>query len=151
VWNDEQFWGQRQYAVNPMADLASLGVDLIVNLSASPYSVGKQKLRESLLSYSATRYNLPIVYVNQVGGNDDLIFDGDSVAFNRQGEVIYRAKAFTSSLELIEFNQDLLPAIIHPLPVDEDEEIYRALVLGVQDYVQKCGFKRVIFGLSGGI
>lgn len=151
VWNDEQFWGQRQYAVNPMADLASLGVDLIVNLSASPYSVGKQKLRESLLSYSATRYNLPIVYVNQVGGNDDLIFDGDSVAFNRQGEVIYRAKAFTSSLELIEFNQDLLPAVIHPLPVDEDEEIYRALVLGVRDYVQKCGFKRVIFGLSGGI
>jgi len=151
VWNDEQFWGQRQYAVNPIADLANLGVDLIVNLSASPYSVGKQKLRESLLSYSATRYNLPIVYVNQVGGNDDLIFDGDSVAFNRQGEVIYRAKAFTSSLELIEFNQDLLPAVIHPLPIDEDEEIYRALVLGVRDYVQKCGFKRVIFGLSGGI
>ena len=151
VWNDEQFWGQRQYAVNPIADLANLGVDLIVNLSASPYSVGKQKLRESLLSHSATRYNLPIVYVNQVGGNDDLIFDGDSVAFNRQGEVIYRAKAFTSSLELIEFNQDLLPAVIHPLPVDEDEEIYRALVLGVRDYVQKCGFKRVIFGLSGGI
>ena len=151
VWNDEQFWGQRQYAVNPMADLANLGVDLIVNLSASPYSVGKQKLRESLLSHSATRYNLPIVYVNQVGGNDDLIFDGDSVAFNRQGEVIYRAQAFTSSLELIEFNQDLLPAVIHPLPIDEDEEIYRALVLGVRDYVQKCGFKRVIFGLSGGI
>ncbi|NCR41696.1 MAG: NAD+ synthase [Microcystis aeruginosa W13-11] len=151
VWNDEQFWGQRQYAVNPMADLANLGVDLIVNLSASPYSVGKQKLRESLLSHSATRYNLPIVYVNQVGGNDDLIFDGDSVAFNRQGEVIYRAQAFTSSLELIEFNQDLLPAVIHPLPVDEDEEIYQALVLGVRDYVQKCGFKRVIFGLSGGI
>jgi NAD+ synthase (glutamine-hydrolysing) len=151
VWNDEQFWGQRQYAVNPIADLANLGVDLIVNLSASPYSVGKQKLRESLLSHSATRYNLPIVYVNQVGGNDDLIFDGDSVAFNRQGQVIYRAQAFTSSLELIEFNQDLLPAVIHPLPVDEDEEIYRALVLGVRDYVQKCGFKRVIFGLSGGI
>ena len=151
VWNDEQFWGQRQYAVNPIADLANLGVDLIVNLSASPYSVGKQKLRESLLSHSATRYNLPIVYVNQVGGNDDLIFDGDSVAFNRQGEVIYRAQAFTSSLELIEFNQDLLPAVIHPLPINEDEEIYRALVLGVRDYVQKCGFKRVIFGLSGGI
>ncbi|NCR66133.1 MAG: NAD+ synthase [Microcystis aeruginosa G13-07] len=151
LWNDEQFWGQRQYAVNPIADLANLGVDLIVNLSASPYSVGKQKLRESLLSHSATRYNLPIVYVNQVGGNDDLIFDGDSVAFNRQGEVIYRAQAFTSSLELIEFNQDLLPAVIHPLPIDEDEEIYRALVLGVRDYVQKCGFKRVIFGLSGGI
>jgi NAD+ synthase (glutamine-hydrolysing) len=151
VWNDEQFWGQRQYAVNPIADLANLGVDLIVNLSASPYSVGKQKLRESLLSHSANRYNLPIVYVNQVGGNDDLIFDGDSVAFNRQGEVIYRAQAFTSSLELIEFNQDLLPAVIHPLPIDEDEEIYRALVLGVRDYVQKCGFKRVIFGLSGGI
>jgi NAD+ synthase (glutamine-hydrolysing) len=151
IWNDEQFWGQRQYTVNPIEDLANLGVDLIVNLSASPYSVGKQKLRESLLSHSATRYNLPLVYVNQVGGNDDLIFDGHSVAFNRQGEVIYRAKGFTSSLEIIEFKDDFLSAAIHPLPVNEDEEIYQALVLGVRDYVQKCGFKQVLFGLSGGI
>lgn len=151
VWNDEQFWGQRQYEVNPIADLADLGVDLIVNLSASPYSVGKQKLRESLLSHSATRYDLPLVYVNQVGGNDDLIFDGHSVAFNRQGEVIYRAQGFTSSIEVIEFNQDFLPAVIHPLPVNEDAEIYQALVLGVRDYGQKCGFKQVILGLSGGI
>jgi NAD+ synthase (glutamine-hydrolysing) len=151
VWNDEQFWGQRQYEVNPIDDLASLGVDLIVNLSASPYSVGKQKLRESLLSHSAKRYNLPIIYVNQVGGNDDLIFDGHSVAFNRQGEAIYRAQGFTSSLEIIELQEDFFPAVIHPLPVNEDAEIYQALVLGVRDYVQKCGFKQVIFGLSGGI
>jgi NAD+ synthase (glutamine-hydrolysing) len=89
--------------------------------------------------------------VNQVGGNDDLIFDGYSVAFNRQGEVIYRAQAFTSSLEIVEFNKDLLPAAIHPLPISEDAEIYQALVLGVRDYVRKCGFKQVIFGLSGGI
>jgi NAD+ synthase (glutamine-hydrolysing) len=151
IWNDEQFWGQRQYEVNPIADLANLGVDIIVNLSASPYSVGKQKLRESLLSHSATRYDLPIVYVNQVGGNDDLVFDGHSVAFNRKGEVVYRSQGFNSSLEVIEFKGDLLTSTIHPLPVNEDEEIYQALVLGVRDYVQKCGLKQVLFGLSGGI
>ncbi|MEG3438198.1 NAD+ synthase [Pannus brasiliensis CCIBt3594] len=151
VWNDEEFWGKRQYAVDPIADLAALNVDLIVNLSASPYSIRKQILREDLLAHSAKRYQIPIAYVNQVGGNDDLIFDGHSVAFNRQGEVIYRAPGFTSSLEILEFENDFSPASLYPIPETEEEEIYRALVLGVRDYTEKCGFKKAILGLSGGI
>ncbi|RMG11833.1 MAG: NAD+ synthase, partial [Cyanobacteria bacterium J055] len=83
LWNDEEFWGKRNYPHNPIAELAELGVDLIVNLSASPYTVGKQALREKMLNHAVTRYQKPILYVNQVGGNDDLVFDGNSVAFNR--------------------------------------------------------------------
>jgi NAD+ synthase (glutamine-hydrolysing) len=151
VWNEEQFWGKRQYEVNPIADLATEKVDLIVNLSASPYSVGKQKLREALLAYSADRYQIPIVYVNQVGGNDDLVFDGHSVAFSRQGKMVFRACGFTCGLEMITFEEEILPKSIYPLPETEEEEIYGALVLGVRDYARKCGFKKAIIGLSGGI
>jgi NAD+ synthase (glutamine-hydrolysing) len=154
LWNEEDFWGKRNYEINPIEDLAALGVDLIVNLSASPYTVGKQKLREAMLGYSASRYQTPIIYANQVGGNDDLIFDGNSVAFNRTGEVICRAKAFDSDLEIIEFDEqkkDLLPTAIAPLPETAEAEIFSALVLGVKDYARKCGFSKVILGLSGGI
>jgi NAD+ synthase (glutamine-hydrolysing) len=154
LWNEAGFWGKRYYEVNPLADLAELPVDLIVNLSASPYSVGKQKLRESMLSYSAIRYQIPIVYANQVGGNDDLIFDGNSVAFNRASQLIFRAPGFTSNLGILEFDEqqrDFLPSNINPLPETEAEEIWPALVLGVRDYAKKCGFSQVIIGLSGGI
>jgi NAD+ synthase (glutamine-hydrolysing) len=153
LWNDEAFWGKRSYEINPIEDLALLGVDLIINLSASPYTVGKQKLREALLKHSANRYQTPIIYTNQVGGNDDLIFDGNSVAFNQTGEVIYRAPAFNSALEIVEFDQqqkDLLPAEIAPL-LEEEAEIFSALVLGVKDYARKCKFSQVVLGLSGGI
>lgn len=154
LWNDEQFWGRRNYRVNPVAELAALGVDLILNLSASPYTVGKQKLRETMLQHAVKRYNIPIIYVNQVGGNDDLIFDGQSVAFNRQGEVVCRAKSFQEELLFIEFDpvtRDLLPSTINPLSSCEAEEIWSALVLGVRDYTHKCGFKQAVLGLSGGI
>ncbi|PSF39284.1 NAD+ synthase [Aphanothece hegewaldii CCALA 016] len=154
LWNDELFWGKRQYLVNPMKDLTNLGVDFIVNLSASPYRVSKQKLREAMLSHSAKHYNIPIVYANQIGGNDDLIFDGNSVAFNREGTVICRAKSFETDLVILEFDpekQDLLPTSIVSLPELEEAEIWSALVLGVKDYTNKCGFTKVILGLSGGI
>jgi len=154
LWNDEQFWGKRHYRVNPVAELAALGVDLIVNLSASPYRVGKQKLREEMLCHGVKKYNIPIIYVNQVGGNDDLIFDGYSVAFNRQGEVVCRAKGFQEDLLFVDFDpvsRDLLPGEINPLADCQEAEIWSALVLGVQDYTRKCGFKQVVLGLSGGI
>ncbi|KJH69737.1 NAD+ synthase [Aliterella atlantica] len=153
-WNDEDFWGKRSYAINPIADLAALNVDLIVNLSASPYSAAKPHLREAMLRHSATRYQKPILYANQVGANDDLIFDGCSVGFNRQGEVIYRASAFAADLVVVEFDeatQDLQPSLVAPMPETEDEEIWQALVLGVRDYSRKCGFTKVVIGLSGGI
>ncbi|MEH2199333.1 NAD+ synthase [Nostoc sp.] len=154
LWNDEEFWGKRTYAVNPIADLAILGVDLIVNLSASPYTVGKQQLRETMLKHSAVRFQQPIIYANQVGGNDDLIFDGRSFALNRQGEVICRARGFDTDLLVVEFDEtqrDLQLSSVEPAYQSEDEEIWQALVLGVQDYARKCRFSKVVLGLSGGI
>jgi NAD+ synthase (glutamine-hydrolysing) len=156
-WNDEEFWGKRNYTINPIADLAQQGVDFTINLSASPYSVGKQHLREAMLRHSATRYQQPVIYANQVGGNDDLIFDGNSVVFNRQGEVVCRASAFAADLTIVEYcseTHDLksLPeTTIHPLPESENAEIWSALVVGVRDYTYKCNFTKVVIGLSGGI
>ena len=154
LWNDEEFWGKRSYAVNPIADLANLGVDLIVNLSASPYTVGKQHLREAMLKHSVVNFQQPIIYTNQVGGNDDLVFDGRSFALNKQGKIVCRAKGFVSDFLTVEFNsnkQDLDFGDISPVDESEDEEIWNALVLGVKDYVGKCRFSKVLLGLSGGV
>jgi NAD+ synthase (glutamine-hydrolysing) len=154
LWNDEEFWGKRSYTINPIADLAIIGVDLIVNLSASPYSLGKQKFREDMLNHSAVRFKQPMIYVNQVGGNDDLIFDGRSFALNRQGTLVCRARGFTSDLSVVEYDhekRDLQLSYIAPEFDGEDEEIWHALVLGVQDYARKCSFSQVVLGLSGGI
>ncbi|MEO0373766.1 MAG: NAD+ synthase [Cyanobacteria bacterium P01_A01_bin.17] len=153
LWNDEQFWGHRSYTVNPIAELVERQVDLIVNLSASPFVMGKQRVREAMLTHSAQRHDCPIVYVNQLGGNDDLIFDGRSVAVNRQGSVVGRAQAFKSDLLCIEFDAEkktLRSSINDPLE-DDHAEIWSALVLGVQDYARKCGFTQAVLGLSGGI
>ncbi|HEY9696872.1 MAG TPA: NAD+ synthase [Trichocoleus sp.] len=156
LWNDEEFWGKRSYDSSPIEDLVTQGVDLIVNLSASPFSVGKQTLREGMLRHAVTRYQRPILYANQVGSNDDLIFDGNSVGFDRRGEMVCRAKAFETDLVVVEFDpetQDLVvnPSSIAPHLENEDAEIWAALVLGVRDYVRKCGFSKVVLGLSGGI
>jgi len=157
LWNDEEFWGKLSYNVNPITDLARLGVDLVVNLSASPYSVGKQLLREAMLRHSATRFSQPIIYANQVGGNDDLIFDGNSFALNRTGEVVCRACGFETDLVLVDFDAEtgdfasVQPTTVTPRPDCEEEEIWSALVLGVRDYAQKCGLSKVAIGLSGGV
>ncbi|WP_449419339.1 NAD+ synthase [Phormidium nigroviride] len=154
LWNNEEFWGKRSYAGDPFSDLAKMGADLVVNLSASPYSVGKRKLREAMLRHSVTRYEKPIIYANQIGGNDDLIFDGSSFALNRLGEVVCSLTAFESDFVLLEYDEtqrDLLPNVIKPVPESNDAEIWEALVLGVRDYVRKCGFSKVVLGLSGGI
>ncbi|BAZ24886.1 NH(3)-dependent NAD(+) synthetase [Kalymmatonema gypsitolerans NIES-4073] len=154
LWNDEDFWGKRSYITNPIADLAILGVDFIVNLSASPYSVGKHKFREAMLKHSAVRFRQPIIYANQVGGNDDLIFDGRSFALNRQGEIVCRAYGFEQDLVVVEFDEvqrDLQLGSISPEYNSDEEEIWQALVLGLGDYVRKCGFSKVLLGLSGGV
>lgn len=154
LWNDEEFWGQRRYLHNPIQDLAAIGVDITINLSASPYTVGKQKIREAMLGHLARRYDQPLLYANQVGGNDDLIFDGSSVAVNRQGELVGRAAAFAPDWLELEFDptqRDLVPGILAPAPEHETAEIWQALVLGVRDYALKCGFRNIVVGLSGGI
>jgi NAD+ synthetase len=154
LWNDEDFWGKRSYAVNPIAELVNQGANLIVNLSASPYRLQKQPLRESLLAHMVDRYQVPIIYVNQVGGNDDLIFDGNSFALNQSGKMVLRAAAFQEDLAYLEWSdskKNLLPSAIQILPQTEEAELFAALVLGVQDYARKCGFCQAILGLSGGI
>jgi len=164
IWNDEQFWGHRNYVLNPLDELAKLNLDFLINLSASPYTVGKQKLREAMLTHAVKRYQKAIIYVNQVGGNDDLIFDGNSVAFNKSGKLICRGQSFKTNLSIINYyhhEQDICPTketlispnahLIYELPETKEEEIWSALVLGVRDYVKKCGFSQVILGLSGGI
>lgn len=149
IWNDEKFWGKRNYADDPVAELATNHeLDLLLNLSASPYAVGKQKLRESMLSHSAIMHNLPLLYANQVGANDDLIFDGRSMAFNSQGKIIARGKSFEEDLLVINLDEVSLDSSRHE---SDDAEIFAALVLGVRDYVQKCRFRQVVIGLSGGI
>ncbi|WP_028082508.1 NAD+ synthase [Dolichospermum circinale] len=154
LWNDEEFWGKRSYPINPMADLVNSNIDLIVNLSASPYTVGKQNLREAMLKHSAVNFQKSIIYTNQVGGNDDLIFDGHSFAVNKQGEIIARGQGFVSDLITVEFNanhKDLVLGNISPVYESEEAEIWNALVLGVKDYVRKCRFSKVLLGLSGGV
>jgi NAD+ synthetase len=157
LWNNAEFWGKRSYQVDPIADLAAENIDLILNLSASPYIVAKQVLREKMLHHVTTHYNIPVVYANQVGGNDDLIFDGYSVALDRQGNVVARAKGFDTDLVILEFNpetqnlQAFDPPEPTPLAPCNEAEIWSALVLGVRDYARKCGFSKIVLGLSGGI
>lgn len=162
LWNDEEFWGKRTYTLNPIADLAQAGVNFTINLSASPYTVGKQKLREAMLRHGAVRFNQPLIYANQVGGNDDLIFDGASFAIDRRGELIARAVGFEEDWFVIEYNreqQDFEKSAvtsacakgIAPAPDCDEAELWSALVLGVRDYARKCGFSKIVLGLSGGI
>ncbi|MFN4279333.1 NAD+ synthase [Thermosynechococcus sp.] len=152
LWNNEEFWGQRHYGQNPVAELVTQGTDLIVNLSASPYCVGKPKLRQALIEHTARQYGCPLIYANQVGGNDDLIFDGSSLAVNRQGQIVSQAKGFQEDLLPLRWEGgDLQPTAIAPPARSEPEEIWQALVLGVRDYARKCGFRQVVIGLSGGI
>ena len=158
LWNNEDFWGKRSYAGEPFSDLAKMGADLVVNLSASPYCAGKRGVRSAMLQHSVIRCAIPIVYVNQVGGNDDIIFDGSSFALNRNAEVVQVLASFKSDFAVLEYGetkQDLIssqnPAPLNFDPASGDAEIWEALVLGVRDYVRKCGFSRVVLGLSGGI
>ncbi|MGF1514029.1 MAG: NAD(+) synthase, partial [Elainellaceae cyanobacterium] len=151
AWNDEEFWGRRSYGLNPLADLVDQGAQLIVNVSGSPYSLGKQRLREEMLGSSAARYGVPMLYVNQVGGNDDVVFDGSSMGVNPDG-VVCRAQAFEPDFCVVEFDADAIaPGPMCPLADSEAAELWGALVLGVRDYVRKCGFSKVLLGLSGGV
>jgi NAD+ synthase (glutamine-hydrolysing) len=154
LWNDEDFWGKRSYLVNPIAELAHHDIDLSINLSASPFSLGKQQVRSAMLQHAAVKYDRAVLYVNQVGANDDLIFDGCSLGFDRSGELICRGTSFDRDLLIVEFDQvkkDLKTGKIQPQPDCSDAEVWQALVLGVRDYIHKCGFQKVILGLSGGI
>lgn len=149
LWNDRDFWQRRRYHADPILELVEAGARMIVNLSASPFTVGKQLHREAMLGALARKYGIPFLYVNQVGGNDDLVFDGRSFALDLQGRLIARGRGFAEDVVIVDLSS--LPGRIEKDDFGPEAEIWRALVLGTRDYVRKCGFGGVLLGLSGGI
>src|SRR6516164_3957082 len=149
VWNDKNFWAVRLYDRDPVTELAGQGTQVLINISASPYTIDKRGLRVDMLRSIAMTHRLPVVYVNQVGGNDSLIFDGASVALTADGKVAAQGAAFEEDLVL--FDTATGEGEIHEQPLEEIAYAYRALVLGTRDYVRKCRFEKTLVGLSGGI
>jgi NAD+ synthase (glutamine-hydrolysing) len=160
IWNDEDFWEERIYRRDPVRELVTQGVEIILNISASPWSDGKERTRLAMLQRVARDENIPLAQVNLVGANDELIFDGHSVALNSRGDVIALGKGFAEEVFVadLELGGAGVPAsrpVSGPAPPEEhpprESQIFSALSLGIRDYVRKCGFKSVILGLSGGI
>ena len=157
IWNDKTFWVRRRYERDPVEELlgqgaaqgATQGATLLINISASPYSMGKREFRHRMLEALATRYRVPVVLVNQVGGNDSLVFDGSSAVVDAAGVTRARARAFEEDLLL--YDTATNRSEVRDLLEDECEAVYRALVVGTRDYVRKCGFRKALVGLSGGI
>lgn len=149
IWNDEDFWPDRLYRHDPVKELIARGADLVLNLSASPWSVGKAETRLAMLQRVARDEKVPLVQVNSVGANDELIFDGHSVALNRQGEILALGRGFAEDRFVVEV--DVPNSTVQLNWPGKEEQLFRALSLGIRDYVRKCGFKSVVLGLSGGI
>ncbi len=154
AWNDKQFWERSRYSRDPVEELAAAGMDALVNISASPYHMGKRSLRLEMIRAAATRHGVPACLVNQVGGNDQLLFDGSSFAVGPSGRLGACAASFSQDLQVWELGRE--NAIESPPwpecgDIGETEAVYDALVMGTKDYLAKCGFQRAIVGLSGGI
>jgi len=149
AWNDKQFWERRLYSRDPVEELARAGAELLISINASPYHMGKRELRRQVFANTARRHRLPVIYVNQVGGNDELIFDGSSFALDAEARLIACCRSFAEDLVIVdpfggsgERRENIS---------DEHEAVYEALVMGTRDYLRKCGFRSVLLGLSGGI
>jgi NAD+ synthase (glutamine-hydrolysing) len=149
VWNDRDFWERPRYHRDPIEVLVQAGAQAILNLSASPFTVGKQLLRERMLRHMARKYGLPVVIIGQVGGDDDLVFDGHSAAFDSQGRMFARARGFVEDVTLIDLAN--CTGTIAPADFEPEAEVWSALVLGVRDYARKTHFRQVLLGLSGGV
>jgi NAD+ synthetase len=155
IWNDADFWPERRYRTDPVHELVRMGATLVLNISASPWHRGKEATRLKMLQRVARDEHVPLVQVNTVGANDELIFDGHSVALSAQGEILALGASFAEDVVIV----DILPGgsasgLTHSslvLPANQEEQLFKALVLGVRDYVAKCNFKSVVLGLSGGI
>jgi NAD+ synthase (glutamine-hydrolysing) len=154
AWNDRNFWQQRLYPRDPVEELFAGGAEMLICINASPYHMGKRETRRRVYRSVARRYSKPVVYVNQAGGNDQLVFDGSSFAMNGAGEVIASGRSFEEDLVLADLPEapgDAGKGDLHEDFPNECEAAYQALVLGTRDYMRKCGFKQVLIGLSGGI
>jgi NAD+ synthase (glutamine-hydrolysing) len=148
IWNDGDFWRERRYRRDPAAELAAAGASVLVNLSASPWHLGKDLTRLEMLRSLARKTRLPVVYCNLVGGNDELVFDGGSLVLNSEGQPLARGAAFAEDHLLVDLTA--APAVA-PAPSVPESMLHDALVLGLRDYLRKCDFRSVVLGLSGGI
>jgi NAD+ synthase (glutamine-hydrolysing) len=149
AWNDKQFWRKRLYTVDPVESLIQAGGNFVLNISASPFWIGKRELRRDMLASIARQHKVPVVMVNQIGGNDSLVFDGSSLVLNREGQVIAQGRSFEE--DLVFFDSQSLTGEMHEQIAGEEASVYSALVLGTRDYMRKCEFQKAIVGLSGGI
>jgi NAD+ synthase (glutamine-hydrolysing) len=149
AWNDKNFWDNRLYERDPVDELAKQGARVLISINASPYQMGKRELRRQIFGNTARRHRIPVVYVNQVGGNDQLVFDGSSFAMDAAGKVIAQAASFAEDLVIADVNTN--KGDLHPTHPNEMDATYEALVLGTRDYIRKCGFSKAVIGLSGGI
>jgi len=149
AWNDKNFWDRPLYARDPVDELAGQGARVLISINASPYNRGKRELRRQIFANTARRHGIPVVYVNQVGGNDQLVFDGSSFAMDPTGKVTAQAASFAEDLVIADLNTNR--GDLRATYPDEAEATYQALVLGTRDYIRKCGFSKVVIGLSGGI
>jgi len=149
AWNDKRFWSKRLYTVDPVESLIHAGGNFVLNISASPFWIGKREFRRDMLASIARQHKVPVALVNQVGGNDSLVFDGSSLVLNREGQVIAQGKSFEE--DLVFFDSQTLTGDLHEQIPGDEASAYGALVLGTRDYMHKCGFQKAIIGLSGGI
>ncbi len=149
AWNDQRFWNKRLYTFDPVEALVRAGGNFVLNISSSPFWIGKRELRRDMLISIARHHKVPVALVNQVGGNDSLVFDGSSIVLNREGHVIAQGRSFEE--DLIYFDSKTLTGDIHEQIAGEEASVYGALVLGTRDYMRKCGFRKAIIGLSGGV
>jgi NAD+ synthetase len=147
-WFDDEIAGKKLYCRNPVDELARQGAEVFLNISASPFNAGKRRSRHEIFARIAQRYNAPLVYVNQIGGNDELLFDGSSAVFDPTGQTIFCAPAFEEHTSLVELHGSPCEMV---MSLSAEEEIGRGLILGLRDYIRKCGFREVVIGLSGGI
>ncbi|HEX6094792.1 MAG TPA: NAD+ synthase [Thermoanaerobaculia bacterium] len=147
-WFDDEIFGKKLYCGNPVDDLVRQGAQVLLNISASPFNAGKRQIRYDIFKDIARRYDVPLVYVNQVGGNDELLFDGSSIVIDKTGQTIFCAPAFEEHGTLVHLQGSPCESV---LALSKEEEIGRGLILGLRDYVRKCGFKDAVIGLSGGI
>jgi len=166
AWNDEDFWPRRNYSLDPIEKLAAAKADIIVNISASPFAAGKEELRFRMLAHQAKKYSIPIVHVNQVGGNDELVFAGNSYVIDRGGTLVEKGKAFEEDFLIVDDSRlegagkaagrkgskkSKKGADAESEAESVIDSVFEALKLGVRDYLHKCGFEKAVIGISGGI
>jgi NAD+ synthase (glutamine-hydrolysing) len=149
IWNDKDFFSRHLYPFDPVEKRVNEGADLLINIAASPYHVGKREFKWDMIRTIVKKHKVPLLYVNQVGGNDSVLFDGLSLAFDSGGTITARARDFEE--DIVTFDTETQRGEMHPISGSNTESLISALIMGTRDYVRKCGFYKALVGLSGGI